>query len=247
MSEKKVILITGGSKGIGAAVATTLAGPETVVGITHYDQDEKAAQQTLDQIQAAGALGLAYWFDISNYEETKKCIDDLVQNHSRLDVLVNNAGITADALLVRMNEEAWEKVLSVNLKSVFNTTQAAAKVMMKQRFGRIISISSVVAERGNVGQANYAASKAGIIGFAKTVARELASRHITVNVVAPGFINTEMTANLPEKAKEAMMAEIAMGRIGQPQEVADLVAFLASDKAAYITGQVIHINGGLYM
>ena len=161
--------------------------------------------------------------------------------------MINNAGITMDALLIRMKEGAWDKVLNVNLKSVFNATQAVVKTMMKQRYGRIVSLTSIAGVMGNVGQSNYSASKAGIIGLTKTVAREVAPRGITVNAVAPGFIDTEMTAAVPEKARTVMLGQIPAGRAGQVQEVADLVAFLISDKAAYITGQVININGGLYM
>jgi len=164
-----------------------------------------------------------------------------------VDVLVNNAGITRDAFLMRMSEEQWDQTLQVNLKSVFNCTKAVARSMIKERSGRIINISSVVGQIGNIGQANYGASKAGIMGFTKTVARELASRGITVNAVAPGFINTEMTQILPDKAKQAFLSQIPMGRIGEPDEVADTVYWLASEGATYITGQVIHVSGGLYM
>lgn len=244
---KRVCLVTGGSRGIGAAVALALAEPGAAVAFTHFDKDEEAANQTKALIEAKGAAGAAYWFDISDHAKTAECVADVAARFGRLDVLVNNAGITADALLVRMSEDVWDKVLNVNLKSVFNATQAAAKIMMRQRSGRIISVASVAGSWGNVGQTNYSASKAGIMGLTRTVARELAPRGITVNAIAPGSIDTEMTAGLSEKVKEMMLAQIPLGRMGQPQEIADVVAFLASDRASYITGQVIHVNGGMYM
>ena len=246
MEHKRVSLVTGGSRGIGASIALALAGPGQAVAITHYDKTPEAAERTKAEIEAKGAVAEVYYFNIAEYAATQQCVKDVADKFGRLDVLVNNAGITADQLLVRMDEAAWDRVIAVNLKSVFNATQAAAKIMMKQRGGRIISIASVVGAMGNAGQANYAASKAGIMGFTKTVARELAPRGVTVNAIAPGFINTEMTAVLPEKAREALLSQVPMGRMGEAQEVADLAAFLASDQAAYITGQVIHINGGLY-
>jgi 3-oxoacyl-[acyl-carrier protein] reductase len=171
----------------------------------------------------------------------------VVEEFQGLDVLVNNSGITRDALFLRMSEEQWDQALSVNLKGAFNCAKAAVRFMVKQRSGRIVNISSVVGQIGNIGQANYSASKAGIMGFTKSIARELAHRGITVNAVAPGFINTEMTRSLPEKAKELFMNQIPMGRIGEPEEVAEVVYWLASEAASYITGQVIHVNGGLYM
>ncbi len=247
VSEKRVCLVTGGSRGIGAAICLALAGEESVVCFTHYDKDEEAAEKTKAAIEAKDSACRVYWFDISDHAKTAETINDVVENFGRLDVLVNNAGITMDSLLVRMDEKAWDTVLDVNLKSVFNATQAAAKVMMKQRYGRVVSIASVTGVMGNIGQANYAASKAGIMGFTKTVARELAPRGITVNAIAPGFIRTEMTEVLPEKVVKMMLGMTPAGRMGKPEEVADLVAFLVSDKAAFITGQVIHLNGGLYM
>ncbi len=247
MERKKVIIITGASRGIGAAIAQTLAGADTVLALTHYDKDEEAAKATKARVEGLGAECELFWFDISDHAKTAEVFKGIADKYGGIDVLVNNAGITMDALLVRMKEDVWDKVLEVNLKSVFNATQAAAKVMMKQRHGRIVSLASVAGVMGNVGQTNYSASKAGIIGLTKTVAREVAPRGITVNAVAPGFIDTEMTASIPEKAKAMMLGQIPAGRAGQVREVADLVEFLVSDKAAYITGQVININGGLYM
>lgn len=248
MSEiNRVSIITGGSRGIGAAIAAELAGPGEVLVLTHYDKDEEAAKATQAKLEAMGAQVAVYWFDISDHAKTAEVFTEVAEKYGRIDVLVNNAGITQDALLVRMSEAQWDAVLAVNLKSVFNATQAAAKVMMKQRSGRIVSIASVVGAMGNVGQSNYVASKAGIIGMTKTFGRELAARGITANAVAPGFINTEMTEAMSQKAIDRMLSMIPMSRPGEPQDVADAVAFLVSDKAAYITGQVIHVNGGMYM
>jgi len=185
--------------------------------------------------------------DVSSYGAVEEFFEEIVEEYKKVDVLVNNAGITRDALLIRMSEDQWDQVLMANLKSVFNCTKAVIKSMLKQKSGKIINISSVAGQIGNIGQSNYSASKAGIMGLTKTVAREAASRGITVNAVAPGFIGTEMTERLPDKAKEAFLAQIPMGRIGKPEEVAETVYWLASDRAGYITGQVIHVNGGLFM
>ena len=184
---------------------------------------------------------------MSDAGEVSKVFDKIIEENNRIDILVNNAGITRDGLLVRMKEKDWDVVLGVNLKGAFNCTRTASKAMIKQRSGRIINIASVVGAMGNPGQANYVASKAGIIGFTKAVAKELAGRGITVNAVAPGFIETEMTASLSDKAKAAMAAQIPLGRTGKPDDVATAVAFLASDNAGYITGQTIHVSGGMYM
>jgi len=194
-----------------------------------------------------GVEAKAEKLDVSSFEAVEEFFKEVVREFGRVDVLVNNAGITRDTFLVRMSVDQWDEVLTVNLKSVFNCTKAVVRSMIRERSGRIVNISSLVGQIGNSGQANYAASKAGILGFTKSVAKELATRGITVNAVAPGFIDTEMTEKLPDKAKEAFLTQIPMGRIGKPDEVAEAVYWLASQGATYITGQVIHVNGGLYM
>ena len=245
---KRVAVVTGGSRGIGRAIILELAEPGLGVAFNHYDPpDDTAADETIQMALAEGCNIEGVRLDVSDYQAVQEFIKAVVERHGRVDILVNNAGITRDTLLSRMKEVDWDAVLAVNLKSVFNCTQAVARYMMKQRYGRIVNIASVVGAMGNAGQANYAASKAGIMGFTKSVARELASRNVTVNAVAPGFIETEMTANLPERAKEAFLTQIPLGRAGKPEDVARVVKFLASDEASYITGQVIHLNGGMYM
>jgi 3-oxoacyl-[acyl-carrier protein] reductase len=228
---RRIVLVTGAARGIGRAIALTLAQP----GLTIYLNDVvlgEEATRTQQEVDAAAV---------------NQGVDRVVKESGRLDILVNNAGITRDNIIVRMKDTEWDAVLGVNLKGAFNCIRAVSKPMIKQRGGRIINISSVVGVMGNPGQANYVASKAGLIGLTKTVARELASRNITVNAVAPGFIQTEMTEALPEAVRQQMLAQIPMGRFGTSEEVAQAVAFLASDAAAYITGQVIHVNGGMLM
>ncbi len=245
---KKVAVVTGGSRGIGRAIIMALAEPGLTVVFNHFDPPEDtAADETIRMAQDKGCEIEGIRLDVADYNAVKEFIAGVVDRHGRVDILVNNAGITRDTLLMRMKEVDWDAVLAVNLKSVFNCTQAVARHMTKQRYGRVVNIASVVGAMGNAGQANYAASKAGIMGFTKSVARELASRNVTVNAVAPGFIETEMTAQLPEKAKEAFLAQIPLGRAGQPEDVAQVVKFLISEEASYITGQVIHLNGGMYM
>ncbi|MBW2621948.1 MAG: 3-oxoacyl-[acyl-carrier-protein] reductase [Deltaproteobacteria bacterium] len=246
-ADKRVIYITGASRGIGRAVAYRLAGPETVIIINHFDPDESAAQETLAGLQERGAECELQYYNAADSKAVQEFLGDVIARYGQLDVLVNNAGITRDALVVRMKEEDWDAVLAVNLKSVFNCTRVAAKAMMKKRSGRIISIASVSGVMGNIGQANYSASKAGIIGLTKTLARELAARSVTVNAIAPGFIDTAMTEAMPEKAKEHVLTLIPLARMGRPEDVAEAVFFLASDAAAYITGQVLHVDGGMYM
>jgi 3-oxoacyl-[acyl-carrier protein] reductase len=247
-NDKRVAVVTGGSKGIGRAIIMALAEPGLTVVFNHYDPpDDKAADETIQMARDKGCEIEGVRLDVSDYQAVQEFIKGVVERHDRVDILVNNAGITRDNLLSRLKEVDWDAVLAVNLKSVFNCTQAVARYMMKQRYGRVVSIASVVGAMGNAGQANYAASKAGIMGFTKSVARELASRNVTVNAIAPGFIETEMTAQLPEKAKEAFLAQIPLGRAGQPEDVAQLAKFLVSEEGSYITGQVIHLNGGMYM
>lgn len=239
-----VIAVTGGSRGIGRAIAQRLAAEGAHVALT-YSIDAAAAGRVIEAVKAAGGSAEAVALDVSRFDDTQAFFKDLVGRHGRIDGLVNNAGITADNLLLRMKEEEWDRVIGVNLKGVFHCTRAAARPMVKARRGRIVNITSVVAVTGNPGQSNYAASKAGIIGFTRSVAVELASRTITVNAVAPGFIDTDMTRGLPEKVREELLARVPLGRLGQAEEVAALVSFLLSEEAGYITGQVIHVNGGL--
>ncbi len=243
----KVVMVTGGSRGIGRAVALRFAEPGVALVLVHYDPTDEAAMETKATAEQRGAQVEVHKVDVSSFSSVQALFKHVIDRWKRVDVLVNNAGITRDRLLMRMSESDWDAVIAVNLKSIFNCTQAAVKEMVRQRSGRIVSISSVTGQMGNVGQANYAASKAGIMGFTKTVAREVASRGITVNAVAPGFIDTDMTAVLPEKVKEKFLEQIPLGRMGTPADVAEAVYWLCSDAAGYITGQVLHVNGGLYM
>jgi 3-oxoacyl-[acyl-carrier protein] reductase len=245
-SSDRIVVVTGGSRGIGRTICTTLSAPGTTVYF-NYNSNTEAAQSTADSVEAAGGKAHCHQVDVSSAAAVADYLGMILKETGRIDVLVNNAGITRDGLLVRMKEADWDAVIDINLKGTFNCMKVAAKAMMKQRNGRIINISSVVGVSGNAGQANYSAAKAGIIGLTKAVARELASRNITVNAVAPGYINTEMTDHMVGKAKEALRDQIPMGRIGSPEDVAGAVAFLASPAAAYITGQVIHVCGGMYM
>ena len=245
--KSRVVLITGGSKGIGRSVALAFAREKAKIILVHYDPDESASQETLRLLADQGAQAEAHKVDVSSSSQVDAVFKDILSRFERIDVLINNAGITRDSLLMRMTEQDWDAVLAVNLKSVFNCTQAVIRAMIKQRGGRIVNIASVVGQTGNAGQANYAASKAGIMAFTKTVAKEVAGRQITVNAVAPGFIDTEMTAILSEKIRQSFMDQIPLGRMGETEDVADAVYWLCSSGAAYVTGQVIHVNGGLYM
>lgn len=243
----RVVVVTGGSRGIGRAVALRFADEGARLLLLHYDPDEGAAEETLKRLKNLGVQAESHKLDVSSWEAVDAFFKEVLSRLGRVDVLVNNAGITRDTLLMRMRQEDWDGVMAVNLKSVFNCTQAVVRTMIKQRSGRIVNISSVVGQIGNAGQCNYAASKAGILGFTKSVAREVAVRGITVNAVAPGFIETDMTAVLPEKVRADFLQQVPMGRIGRPEDVAEAVYWLCSDKAGYITGQVLHVNGGMYM
>jgi 3-oxoacyl-[acyl-carrier protein] reductase len=243
---KRTIVVTGGSRGIGRAVCLAFAGPETLIYL-NYSSADAAAEETCRQVAALGGHATARRLDVASGDDVADFLEAVVSETGRIDVLVNNAGITRDGLLVRMKASDWDDVLDINLKGTFNCSKIAAKIMMKQRYGRIINISSIVGVTGNAGQANYAASKAGVIGLTKTAAKELASRNITVNAVAPGYIETDMTAAMSEKARNAMLDGIPAGRAGKPEDIAAVVAFLASEKAAYVTGQVLHVSGGMYI
>ena len=242
----RVALVTGAARGIGRAIACALARPGLILYLNDVVIDAEA-EAARNEVAAQGADARLLQFNVADTAAVQAGIDKIMSESGRLDLLVNNAGITRDNLVMRMKEEDWDRVLEVNLKGAFNCIRAAAKPMVKQRSGRIINISSVVGAMGNAGQANYVASKAGLIGLTKAVARELASRNITVNAVAPGFIETEMTAALPEKVRAEMLAQIPLNRFGTPEEVAQAVLFLAGDAAAYLTGQVLHVNGGMLM
>lgn len=244
--EGKVAFVTGGSRGIGKAIALTLAEAGADVAI-NYAGNVAAAEEVAAEIRKMGRRALILKGDVSKTEIAAEMMDAVVAEFGHCDILVNNAGITRDGLLMRMKEEDWDAVLNTNLKGVYNCTKAAIKYMMKQKSGKIVNISSVVGVMGNAGQANYAAAKAGCIGFTKSVAKEVASRGITVNAVAPGFIATDMTNILPEKVVEEMAAGIPLKRAGQPVDVAKAVLFLVSDDAAYITGQTLHVDGGMVM
>ena len=245
-SEKQTIVVTGGSRGIGRAICIALAGPDATVYF-NYASNRQAAAETEERVRAAGGLAVGICADIASETAVADFFQRILSETGRIDVLVNNAGMTRDGLLVRMKAIDWDTVMDVNLKGAFLCAKIAAKTMIKQHSGRIINISSVVGVTGNSGQANYSASKAGMIGFTKAVAKELASRNITVNAVAPGYIETDMTDALSEKNKAVMLQQIPLGRFGKPQDVTAVVVFLASEAASYITGQVIHISGGMYM
>jgi 3-oxoacyl-[acyl-carrier protein] reductase len=241
----KVALITGAAQGIGKAVTLVLArhGADVVVA----DVNIEKAQETAREVEALGRAAMAVRVDVTHLEDVEKMVEAAMQRFGKIDILVNNAGIARDKLILRMTEEDWDTVLNVNLKGTFNCTKAVIKHMSKQRSGKIVNIASVVGMMGNPGQANYSASKAGVIGLTKTVAREFAARGINVNAIAPGYIQTPMTEVLPEKAKEELKRLIPMERLGQPEDVAHAVLFLVSETSSYITGNILNVNGGIYM
>jgi len=241
----KVALVTGGAQGIGKAIALLLAKNGADVAISDINLEK--AQETANEIQGMGQRSLALKANVADLKEVEQMVEAIVQQLGRIDILVNNAGITRDRLILRMTEEDWDAVLNVNLKGTFNCTKAAIRYMSKQKSGKVVSIASVTGEMGNAGQANYGASKAGVIGFTKTIAREFAARGINVNAIAPGYIQTAMTDAVPDKAKEMLKQMIPMERLGQPEDVAEAVLFLVTERSSYITGQVLNVNGGIYM
>ena len=243
-STPQVALVTGASRGIGAAIAKALgAAGYQVVGTATSDEGAARISQALSAFPGSRGVNL----NVNDGSAVEALIDDIVKTQGGLHVLVNNAGITRDTLAMRMKDDDWDAVLNTNLKAVFGASRAAIRPMMKQRYGRIISITSVVGASGNAGQANYAAAKAGVAGMTRSLAKELGSRGITVNCVAPGFIETDMTAQLPEDQKKALQSQIALGKLGQPEDIANAVVYLASKGAGYVTGQELHVNGGMYM
>ncbi len=246
MSDKRVVVVTGASRGIGRAVAVALSGPGVEV-IVNYRSGKDAAEETAGAVASGGGTPFLMPFSVADADAVKEAFKEIIKVHGRVDVLVNNAGVARDNLLALMKASEWDEVLDTNLRSVFLCSQAVVKAMMKQRYGRIVNITSIVGVMGNPGQSNYCAAKAGIIGLTRSLARELISRNITVNAVAPGFIETDMTRDMPEKARESLLAQIPAGRYGAPEDVAAAVEFLVSAGAGYVTGQVIHVNGGMFM
>ena len=245
MLSGKVAIVTGASRGIGRAIALALVAQGAKVVASA--RNAEALDDLVAEIEAQGGVAMAVAGDVALESDAARLVEQAVSAYGQVDILVNNAGITRDGLLLRMNNEDWDAVIDTNLKGAFLCTRAAAKVMSKQRSGRIINISSVVGEMGNAGQANYCASKAGLLGLTKSVAREMARRNITVNAITPGFIVTDMTDGMTDKAREAMTEQIPLGRLGDADDVANAVIFLASDRSSYVTGQVLGVNGGMYM
>jgi 3-oxoacyl-[acyl-carrier protein] reductase len=246
LSDQRIIVVTGASRGIGRAIAVQMAGPKYHV-IINYNSSPEAARQTVAMVESRGGTSTAMQFSVADPGAVKTAFKQILDTHGRVDVLVNNAGIAKDNLLALMNPTEWDQVMDTNLKGAFLCSQAVIKAMIRRRCGRIVNVTSVVGVTGNAGQCNYSAAKAGIIGLTRSLAREIISRNITVNAVAPGFIETDMTLAIPKKSREALLAQIPAARYGTPEEVAAAVAFLASDEAGYITGQVIHVNGGMFM
>lgn len=244
MLKDKVAVITGAARGIGREIALTFAGYGAKV-IINYNGSEENAAKLVEEIKAGGHEAAAFKADVSDFNQAEELMKFAVSTYGRIDILVNNAGITRDNLVLGMKEEDFDRVIDINLKGTFNCIKHVYRIMMKQKYGRIINMSSVVGVEGNAGQVNYSASKAGVIGITKSIAKELGSRGITANAIAPGFIKTDMTDSLPDKQKEAMLEHITVRRLGETSDVAETAAFLASDKASYITGQVIKVDGGM--
>jgi len=242
----RVAIVTGASRGIGRAVALELARREAAV-IVNYNASEQAAEEVVQRIQAEGGRAKAIKANVADFHQAQDLVKSAIDTFEGLDILINNAGITRDTLIMMMSEDDWDRVLATNLKSTFNCSKAAVRHMIRKRYGRIINITSVAGQMGNPGQTNYSASKAGQIGFTKALAREVAARNITVNAIAAGYIDTEIWASVPEEARQAALSLIPLGRKGEPEEIAFAVAFLASDQAAYITGQILGIDGGMAM
>ncbi len=246
MLQEKVALVTGGSRGIGRAIALLFARNGAKVVVNYAGNVEKA-NEVVAKIKNSGGEAIAIAADVASNEAVAEMIKEVITHFGRIDILVNNAGITRDNLLIRMKEEEWDAVINTNLKGVFHTSKAVTRQMMKQRFGKIINIASVVGISGNAGQANYVAAKAGVIGLTKTIAKELASRNITANAIAPGFITTDMTKELSEDVQNEMLKQIPIARFGEPEDVASVALFLASDASRYMTGQTLHVDGGMIM
>lgn len=244
--EGKSVLVTGASRGIGREIALEFAREGANIAV-NFSGSEAKANETVDEIKAMGREAFAVQCDVSNAESVASMVKETIDRFGKLDVLVNNAGITKDNLIMRMKEEEWDDVININLKGVFLCTKAVTRQMMKQRSGRIVNIASIVGVSGNPGQANYVAAKAGVIGLTKTTAKELSSRNITVNAVAPGFITTDMTEKLTEEVKSEMLKQIPLARFGEPKDIAKVAVFLASDDSSYMTGQTLHVDGGMVM
>lgn len=244
--EGKTALVTGASRGIGRAIAIELAQAGADVAV-NYAGSEQAAEEVVQQIESMGRRAFKVKADVASSAQVEEMVKQVLERFEKLDILVNNAGITRDNLIMRMKEEEFDQVMNTNLKGVFNCIKAVTRPMMKQRSGKIINISSVVATLGNAGQANYVAAKAGVIGLTKSAAKELASRNIYVNAVAPGFIETDMTDKLPQEMREQLLSQIPLARLGQPEQIAKVVRFLASEESSYMTGQTLHVDGGMYM